>query len=80
MPIAPSRRSYLRRGCRIGPQHAVQVEHRRLVAELGEQRIGLRAMMGLVVEEMRQDHFERIFRPEAGIVDVAHAAAREIRW
>ena len=59
-PIAPSRRWWLRRECRIGPQHAVQVEHRRLVAELREQRIGLRAVMSLVVEEMRQDHFERI--------------------
>src|SRR5262245_40839126 len=57
-PIAPGppARACLRTGwllARVRPQHAVQVEHRRVVAELRQQRMNLRAMMGLVIEKVR---------------------------
>ena len=65
------------RGCRIGPQNAVQVEHRRAAAELREQRADLRAVMRLMIEEVRQEHLERVLGREAGVVDIVHAAALE---
>jgi len=50
---------------------------KRIAAELRQQRMDLGAMMGLVIEEVRQDHRERILAGDAGIVDVAHRAAFE---
>ena len=50
-----------------------------LVAELRQQHVDLGAMMGLVIEEMRQDHSPGILDTEPGIVHVSDAAVLEIR-
>ena len=37
-----------------------KIEHRRIAAELRQQGMDLGAVVGLVIEEMRQDHLDRI--------------------
>jgi len=48
------------------------------MTELREQGMNLAAMMGLMIEEMRQDHRQRVVRLDSGIIDVAHASLFEI--
>jgi hypothetical protein len=38
----------------------VKIEHRRIAAELRQQGVDLGAVVGLVIEEMRQDHLDGI--------------------
>src|SRR5258708_30171235 len=81
-PIAPTRCWLPRPACRIEPSrphHRVQIEHRWIAAELRQQRVNLRAMMSLMIEEVRQDHVNRILRLNARIVDVVQAALEEAR-
>ena len=56
----------------VRSQHSMQIQYRRRVAELREQGMDLRPVMGLVIEEMWQDH-----RP--GILGVEPPSNRAIQ-
>ena len=78
-PQHDSRRILLAARLRQRPQHPVQVQGGRGHLGLAEQAVHLPPVVGLVVEQVDQEHLRRVVAGFALVVDVADRSGQKFR-